>query len=1111
MNKLFFIAPLLFIQMSILAQPELVFQQSHEATITALEYSSSGNYLVSGDKAGVNKIWDVQSGRLLNTDTNLGGKISKITSYPNKMKFLIQQKDVVRLVGYSGKTYLKFEKKSIVDSDISPDGNNYAVSTKKEVYLRSLKVDSTIQMITTDDLVNVTESTYSIKEVAYLSDSILIILQGGILTSWNIYSNELKKLNYDEYLGVSSIDGVRKKTTNIDVNIEKKRILLSNDNYWKLLDFQYNIVLKDSINSDGGKSDWYSSSMKIIDENTVGYSIISNDTSIFYINSFGNKIEFKNEEFLNPQVWAANGEGEISISEPGNSQRNILLYNNSTKIKRRIQSTSGFKNLKGITTTNNSDKLVFGNEDGEYVYNLNLLNGETHLQTAGYCQTEAFYNDEKYLVNVDFFGKYVLISLIGEDEKVKRYNFPEEFNKYVFLVDYLSANDKLYIIAANKNEDDKTKFLYEITIDNNSEFLNLNKIIEFSYGIEAMNQGKLLLKSNINLSTCYLLDYSVKKPKIKELKNYYSVGTPRFIPATNDFIEVSENAIIRYSINGNETSLIWRRDINRKTSYVSSIALGKESMAFATGDGYIYLFDIRDGKRLNKGKRFHIGSINELIFSYDDERLITASYDGSMKIISIDEFATVCTIVPIYFENKSGWDELRSIVVYTPDGYFYSNDINPELFHYVDNKKVYTYDQFDVHFNRPDIVFERIGGPSEETKLFHLAYLKRLENLGVSEEAFENIEAPELEIYSRSNIPSITNLDSLEIKLKVKSIGNELHDFMVWVNGVPSKYSLTYNKVEDDVRKLKISLKLSAGLNRIQMAAIDTNGIESLIETVDINKISAKASKPDVYFVGIGVANYNDSYQNLSYPIKDINDMVDVFKRNKNYNEVFVDTIFNKDFKKERLVSVEKFISSADVDDIVILYYSGHGLLSENKDFFLSTSISDFNNPENTSVSYYDLIQMFGSIDSRKRMIFLDACHSGELDVNGGGIVKENKSTNLVTKGDFFKAVESKRNDALAFDKMKELFIDVRREYGITILAGSSGLAVSLEDKKFENGLFTYAIKNGLIGEADKNQDNNCTVEELSNYVLEEVLKLSNGQQKPTVRGMNVINNFVVY
>ena len=98
-----------------------------------------------------------------------------------------------------------------------------------------------------------------------------------------------------------------------------------------------------------------------------------------------------------------------------------------------------------------------------------------------------------------------------------------------------------------------------------------------------------------------------------------------------------------------------------------------------------------------------------------------------------------------------------------------------------------------------------------------------------------------------------------------------------------------------------------------------------------------------------------------------------------------------------------------------------------------------------------------------------------------------------------------------SYDLMKDLFADLNSS-GIIITSASSGLGYAIENKEYQNGVFTYAILRGLKDNlADENKDSKIQVSELRKYIISQVFSLTNGAQKPTSRQENVEFDFRVW
>ena len=88
----------------------------------------------------------------------------------------------------------------------------------------------------------------------------------------------------------------------------------------------------------------------------------------------------------------------------------------------------------------------------------------------------------------------------------------------------------------------------------------------------------------------------------------------------------------------------------------------------------------------------------------------------------------------------------------------------------------------------------------------------------------------------------------------------------------------------------------------------------------------------------------------------------------------------------------------------------------------------------------------------------------------------------------------------------------MRRGTGAAVISSASGNEFALEGEQWHNGVFTYAVLDGLKnGKADRNGDGVVTVSELEGYVIDAVRELTHGRQNPTVRRENLDFDFVVF
>ena len=80
------------------------------------------------------------------------------------------------------------------------------------------------------------------------------------------------------------------------------------------------------------------------------------------------------------------------------------------------------------------------------------------------------------------------------------------------------------------------------------------------------------------------------------------------------------------------------------------------------------------------------------------------------------------------------------------------------------------------------------------------------------------------------------------------------------------------------------------------------------------------------------------------------------------------------------------------------------------------------------------------------------------------------------------------------------------------VISSASGAEYAFESPEWKNGVFTYAILEGLqSGGADADSSGAVRVSELRDYVVDRVRDLTRGKQTPTARRENLEDDFQIY
>jgi uncharacterized caspase-like protein len=210
--------------------------------------------------------------------------------------------------------------------------------------------------------------------------------------------------------------------------------------------------------------------------------------------------------------------------------------------------------------------------------------------------------------------------------------------------------------------------------------------------------------------------------------------------------------------------------------------------------------------------------------------------------------------------------------------------------------------------------------------------------------------------------------------------------------------------------------------------------------------------------------------------------------RNKSlYNQVIVKSLIDESVTKENIAELNSFLAGASVDDVVIIFVAGHGILDENYDYFFATHDIDFNNPKDRGLAYEVLEGLLSRTKAYRKLLIMDTCHSGELDKEE---VEQSENEDVRVGDVQFRAVGTsvKMKDGFGVENANELmemlFSDVRKGTGATVISSSGGVEFAMESAEWKNGLFTYCFINGLNEKStDTNADGIITVSEIRSYV----------------------------
>lgn len=238
------------------------------------------------------------------------------------------------------------------------------------------------------------------------------------------------------------------------------------------------------------------------------------------------------------------------------------------------------------------------------------------------------------------------------------------------------------------------------------------------------------------------------------------------------------------------------------------------------------------------------------------------------------------------------------------------------------------------------------------------------------------------------------------------------------------------------------------------------------------------------YAVVVGVSRYRNAsagLSNLRYADRDARAFRDFLlsPEGGSFHPENIRFLINEDATAENVRSaLFTFLTKPGPDDLVVLYFAGHGAADPNdpRNLYLLTHDTKPDDMGGTAFPMWQLLDVFARILKAKRVVtFADSCHS--FGISGEAYSPFPRQNNLVNQYLAHYASQADR----------------------AVITASDLSELSYESDQWGNGhgVFTYFLLRGLGGEADLNRDGTVTASELFVYVRDQVQKATGGRQNP--------------
>lgn len=584
--------------------------------------------------------------------------------------------------------------------------------------------------------------------------------------------------------------------------------------------------------------------------------------------------------------------------------------------------------------------------------------------------------------------------------------------------------------------------------------------------------------------------------QMRPLPNVGSVRTIAFSPdkETKTLASVSdgENIIKLWSVDTAREI----RPFSGRGNMVGRLTFSPDgkTLASTNGDNMIRLWDTATGKEIRSliGRTDWVGS---LAFSPDGSFLASEG-DSSIKLWDTTSGRLLATLT---YLDKDDWVAVDS------EGRFDASPGAEKLMHYSYGLEVIDFEQLKEAYYEPGLMAKVMGFNKEPVR---------------SMIPLKDIKLPPEVVEQR------LSADMTKLSIRLKSREGGIGRTEVYVNGTravedardetlkrnPEVHNGEIVALSVDLpdsaivkgRKNTIKVVTSNYLREIGKGNIQSRGAEIISDSPG----RTEAKLPSIYAVVAGVSNYDGEAIRLKFAAKDAEDFSKALRLGA--NRLFCPTQDQNCLAKVNIttltterpaadeqptkVNIAKAVAEAAAkagpDDIFLLYLSGHGTtLGDGKDsyFYLSK--------EARSIAKEDLAKTYqtSGISDTEMTEWLTPNKGEPNDI----FVRAQKKVIILdtcSAGNFTRNMEWQQDRALSGDQIRAIDF-LRGKTGTFILMGSSANRSSYETNRYNQGLLTRSLLEGMQGRALQPATGNVDVGLLFDYATKRVPELAGEMQ----------------
>ncbi len=519
----------------------------------------------------------------------------------------------------------------------------------------------------------------------------------------------------------------------------------------------------------------------------------------------------------------------------------------------------------------------------------------------------------------------------------------------------------------------------------------------------------------------------------------------------------------RYLISGSRSGdvTVWKtadgrlvRHLKGHRGAISDLSVSRDGkhLASASEDGTVRLWRLSDGAERHLLRR-HQAPVSAVSIAPNGRVVITGSHDGTARLWELATGRELARVVA----TKSGWAVIGS------SGHFDSAEGRFDDVEWQQDNVVLGLEKFAEVYYEPGLLARFVAG--QASRVLELARLE------------DGFAVPPVVSFISPKRNVSVNRPSIAVQVAATDQGGGIREIRLHANG-KLVASRRYQGAAQLAEKEKgihqtFQVPLVNGDNLIRLVGFSRDGIEGQVQEIRVTYEGGQL-ETTLHIVAIGLNKYLNPRLNLNYGRPDAWSIAQFLKTGTSvagrFDRIALHEVFDEAATRNGILGTLEGLRQAKAQDTIVIYYAGHGEAVDGVWHMLPYDIPEVSDVaiRSVGISATQIQEQIRALSAQNVLLLIDSCKSGAV----------------VSAFKGFETVKTLRNLA--------------KRTGVHILAATDNEQFSAELKILKHGVFTYALLEGLNGQADfAPSDGFVAVTEIMEYVSERVPALIQQYELP--------------